>query len=477
MASPITASNSIDVQGMVQSLMKAESQPLAQMKTEAKKIDTKISAYGKLQSQIAAFRDAAATLARFDTWRAVKATSGNAAAVEITAGPGATATQRAIEVQRLAQSQTVTSGALAGSDTVVGGGTLRIQLGTQPSGATSFTPDAARPEVSVTVAAGATLAEVRDAINGADAGVRASIVRDGDQVRLFVTGTASGGNQAFRMLADDGDGTATDAAGLSSIAFDPTAAAGSGRNLTMMRTATDAEYTIDGVALTARGNRIAGALDGVDLVLKQVTTAPVMLDVDVDAQALQESLQKFVSAYNSLNTLLAEQTKYDETSKVAGVLQGDRSAVGILSQVRSIVRETVTGGTLARLGDVGISLQRDGSLQLKASTFQSAATDPTRLEALFAAVGTGATDRGLMQRFKDLGDRLIGNDGSVKTATDAWAARLAANKKRQDAFEVRMSEVEKRLLRQYSSLDAQLAAAQQSSSQLASALAGLPKLG
>jgi flagellar hook-associated protein 2 len=477
MASPITASNSIDVQGMVQSLMKAESRPLTQMKTEAKKIDTKISAYGKLQSQISGFRDAAATLARFETWRAVKATSGNAAAVEITAGAGATATQRAIEVQKLAQSQTVTSGALAGSDTVVGGGTLRIQLGTQPSGASSFTPDAARPEVSVTVAAGATLAEVRDAINGAGAGVRASIVRDGDQVRLFVTGTTSGANQAFRLQADDGDGNSTDTAGLSSIAFDPTAAAGAGRNLTMMRAASDAEYTIDGVALTAHSNRIAGALDGVDLVLKQVTTAPVLLDVDVDAQALQESLKKFVTAYNSMNTLLAEQTKYDETSKVAGVLQGDRSAVSILSQVRAIVRETVTGGTLTKLADVGVSLQRDGSLQLKSSTFESAATDPTRLETLFAAVGTGETDRGLMQRFRDLGDRLIGSDGSVKTATDAWAARLAANKKRQGAFEVRMTEVEQRLLRQYSSLDAQLAASQQSSSQLASALAGLPKRG
>ena len=38
-----------------------------------------------------------------------------------------------------------------------------------------------------------------------------------------------------------------------------------------------------------------------------------------------------------------------------------------------------------------------------------------------------------------------------------------------------MTDVEKRLLRQYSSLDAQLAAAQQSSSALTSALSALPK--
>jgi flagellar hook-associated protein 2 len=475
MASPITASSILDVQSLVASLMKAEARPLTLMQTEARKIDTKISAYGALQSQVSAFRDAAAALARVEGWRAVKASSADAAAVEVTAGPGASATQRAIEVQQLAQAQTVTSGTLAGADAVIGGGTVRIQLGTQPAGAASFAADAVRPEVSVAVPAGATLAEVRDAINGANAGVRASIVRDGDQVRLFVSGSASGGNQAFRLQVDDLDGGSTDVAGLSAIAFDPTAGAGAGRNLSLVRAASDAAYSIDGVALTARSNRIAGALDGVDLVLKRVTTAPVLVDVTADTEALKASMQKFVDAYNSLNTLLAEQTRYDETSKAAGVLQGDRSAVGILSQVRSIVRETVAGGTLTRLGDVGVSLQRDGSLALNASTFDSAATDPAQLEQLFAATGTGPTDTGLMLRFRDLGDRLIGADGSVKTAADAWQSRLAANKQRQDALEVRLTEVERRLLRQYSSLDAQLAAAQQSSAALANALAALPK--
>ena len=151
MASPITASSAIDVQGLVSSLMKAERKPLEQMQSEARKIDAKISAYGKLQSQVAAFRDAAASLSRLDAWRAVKGSSATPAAVEITARPGASATQHAVSVQQLAQPQTISSGAFAGADTVIGGGTLRIQLGTQPSGATSFTPDATRAEVALSL--------------------------------------------------------------------------------------------------------------------------------------------------------------------------------------------------------------------------------------------------------------------------------------------------------------------------------------
>lgn len=476
MASPLTASSSIDVQGMVAGLMRVERRPLEQMKAEASKIETKISAYGKLQSQLAAFRDAAAVLGRFETWRGVRGTSADSTAVEVTANAGAPAGQHSVSVQQLAQSQTATSAGFASADAVVGGGTLRIQMGSQPTGATSFAPDATRPEVAVTVAAGATLAEVRDAINAAGAGVRASIVRDGDQVRLFVSGSDSGGNQAFRMTVTDLDGSTADTAGLSRLAFDP-AATGPGQRMSLVRPATDAQYTLNGVALTARSNRIAGAMDGTDLVLKRVTTSPVQVDVSVDVDALRGATQRFVDAYNALNKLLAEQTRYDEATRTAGPLQGDRSAVGIMSQIRGIVRETVTGGTFTRLADVGLTLQRDGSLALSSTAFASAATDPRRLEALFAASGasTTATDRGLGLRFRDLGDRLSGAGGTVDTASAAWTARKTANQKRQDAFELRMTDVEKRLLRQYTSLDAQLAAAQQTSAALTSALAGLPK--
>jgi flagellar hook-associated protein 2 len=475
MASPISANGSIDVQGMVGALMKAERRPLEQMRTEAKRIDAKISAYGKLQSQIASFRDAAAALAKAETWQAVKATSSLPAAVEVVARAGASPSRHAIEVQQLAQAQTLASGRFAGTDAVVGGGTLRIQLGTQPTGDSSFEPDPDRTETSVTIPTGATLATVRDAINASGSGVRASIVRDGDQVRLFLAGAATGADQAFRIRTDDADGTSTDATGLSALAFDPTAVAGDGRNLSSVRPATDARYTIDGLALTARTNRVTDALDGVDLVLRQVTTAPVELDVAVDAAALEASTKTFVDAYNALNKVLAEQTRYDEAARAAGPLQGERSALTVLGQVRAIVRETVAGGTLARLSDVGITLQRDGSLAMRGESFQAAAGAPRSLQALFAGTGTGTDERGLMLRFRDLGDRLTGSEGPVSTATEAWRARKTANGRRQDALEVRMSDVEKRLLRQYTALDAQLAAAQSSSAALANALSALPK--
>jgi flagellar hook-associated protein 2 len=476
MPSPITSSGALDVQGIVSALVKAESVPLTKLQADAKKIDVRISSYGKIQSALATFRDAAASLSRASAWQGVKAISSNSA-VEISARAGAAATSIAIEVQQLAAKQTVTSGAWASADTVVGGGTLTIQKGSQPSGANSFSPDGTQAAVNVSIPPNATLAQVRDAINASDSGVRASIVKDGNQVRLFLTGAEEGGNQAFKIEVADDDGISTDTTGLSSLAFDPTAATGSGRNLSLARAATDAQYTLDGVALTSNSNRITGALDGVDLVLKQVTSSPAQLDVSIDPDAMQTGLQKFVDAYNALNTLMAEQTRYDPATKAAGALQGDSSAIGMINQIRSALGGAVSGSTLSRLSDAGISLQRDGSLKLNAAQFKETATNPDNLKNLFSAPGTTEADKGLMVRLRELGDRFLSTDGTVSNATSTWEARKAAIIKRQDALQIRLEQVEKRLMAQYTRLDAMLVSAQASGAQLQSALAGLPRFG
>ena len=476
MASPITSSSMIDVQGIVTNLMKVESAPLTALKKDASTITTKISAYGKVSSSIATFRDAANNLAQLSTWRAVNAVSSNPSAVTVTASSSAAVSQNSIEVQQLARAQNLASGSYSASTATVGSGTLQIQLGTQPTGATSFTAGSSAA-VSVTIAAGASLADVRDSINAAGAGVRASIVKDGDGVRLFVSSATTGANQAFKMTVTDSDGNSDDASGLSALAFDPTMTAGAGSNLSLVQQALDAKYTIDGVALTSRTNTVTSAIDGVDLAFNQVTTAAVQINVKSDTDALKASTQKFVDAYNALNKVLSDGTRYDESTKTAGPLQADRAAVSMLQQIRSIVTDTVTGGTLTRLADAGMTLQRDGSITLSATNFASAASSPSNLQALFAATGggSGSTTQGLMLRFRSLADGITGTQGSLTAASDNWAARKKNNQARQEEIQVRLNSRQAALLKQYSALDAKLAAAQQNSAQLSSALAGLQK--
>ena len=54
------------------------------------------------------------------------------------------------------------------------------------------------------------------------------------------------------------------------------------------------------------------------LTLNKVTTAPVQVSAAQDDVSIRKAMDTFVTAYNDLNKLLAEQTKYDAGSKTAG---------------------------------------------------------------------------------------------------------------------------------------------------------------
>lgn len=453
----ISASSSLDVHGIVSQLMQIEQRPLQSIRTTINGIQTKLSAWGRLQSAMSSFQDAARALARADTWSAGKASSSDEAALLATAGSGAIRGGYSIEVARLASRQTVASAAFADAAAVVGGGTLRIRMGSLDEAGTAFTPDSSRPEVAIDIADGATLADVRNAINAAGAGVSATLVADGSGQRLMLRSTDSGAAQAFSITVEDPDGGNTDGAGLSALAFDPAAAAGSGRNLQLTQAAQDALVTVNGLQVSAAGNRLEGVIENVTLELRRVTTAPVEVDVRSDDESLRASIEKFVKAYNELNSLIASQTAYNAETKTAGALQGNQTVTRIQQQLRETMRGTVGSDQANTLNALGIEFQRDGSLSIKDSKLKEALASPSMLKNFFAATGSEPGQQGIAQRLVTrLGDMLAA-DGTLSNATDALKARQRSAEQQQERLNARLNSIEQRLLRQYTALDANLA--------------------
>jgi flagellar hook-associated protein 2 len=363
----------------------------------------------------------------------------------------------------------VASGAYADGAAVVGEGTLRIRMGALDATGTSFTPDAARPEVAVTIAAGSTLAQARDAINAAGAGVTASLVADGSGQRLMLRSTESGAAQAFSVAVDDADGASQDASGLSALAFDPAAAAGAGRNLSLTQSAQDALVTVNGLQVSSPSNRLTGVIENVTLELGRVTTSPVEVTVGSDSASLRGSLDAFVKSWNDLNKLLADQVRYDPDTKTAGPLQGDQTVVRVQQQLREILRGTVGSGPPNSLSALGIEVQRDGSLATNAARLDAALADPSAVQAFFAQSGATAADDGLAKRLVTRLDAMLATDGVLTGATDSLHAREKAAGQQQERLEARLTEIQKRLLRQYTALDASLA-------QMTSSLASVQSL-
>ena len=208
--------------------MAVESQPLTALQSKATTLQTDLSAFGQVQSLVSSLQDAAKPL--FDpTYFALTNTSStDPTSVSAATTSGAVAGIYSVSVSSLSAGQSVVSptGQYTDGTSVVGTGSLTIQLGSWNAGNTVFTPGRL---AAITIPIGAsadTLAGVAAAINAANAGVSASVVTDASGARLALQSSSTGAANGFRVSVADDDGNNSDAAGLSRLAYDPQNGAG-----------------------------------------------------------------------------------------------------------------------------------------------------------------------------------------------------------------------------------------------------------
>jgi len=244
-----------------------------------------------------------------------------------------------------------------------------------PGAATSLTLDDAdggTPALSLAIAAGATVADVAQAINDeAGAPATAAVVNG----KLVLSGTAPGAAREFSL------------AGLNLRPTHPIAGK-------------DAKYFLDGDATeySSPTNTVADAIPGVTLTLKGTTTDSVGITAGapaLDQELVKSRIRAFVDAYNAVATLarteLAEKKVLNPVSDFQagqGALYGDTGLIAMQSRLRLAMGEGYAGvGNLAttdELADIGISSGKVGSSveQAKQGLLR---IDETKLSAAVAA--------------------------------------------------------------------------------------------
>jgi flagellar hook-associated protein 2 len=479
--SPIST-GPIDVNTLVSELMTVESQPLRQLQSQQSGVQAKLSAYGQVQSALSSFDTAVSALKLGSGFQAAQATvtgSGVGATVSGTPAPGS----YAVTVSSIAQAQAAASAPLAGASTVVGTGTLTIQLGTYNAGANTFTAQSGSGPVSVTInSSNDTLGGIAAAINGAAAGVTASVVTDNSGSRLVLSSTSTGTANGFKLTVADSDGTNTDASGLSQIAFDPTAAAGAGKNLTQTQTAADAQYSINGLSLTSSTNSITTAVSGLTLNLTQAppsgSTLQAQITVGSDTNAVTNNVNSFIQAYNSLVNLESSLTGYNASTNTASTLTGETPMFELSSQLRSILGSQMSGGASGApswLAEVGIDFQSNGTLSLNSAKFASAlSANPTGVAKLFSNATGSGTQQGFAVRLAASVESMLGPTGLVGGTQTSLQSTMGTMNHQITQMQGRLSQTQQQLIAQYSKLNADMVVAQQNQVALANALAGLP---
>lgn len=453
----------IDINGIINQLIKAEGQPqfdaITRQETAA---NSRLSGLGSLKSALSSFQTAVQKLKDPNLFKATQAVSANTAIFTSTAGVGAVPGTHTVEVTQLAASQqSITSTEYSGSGAAasVNGGTLNF---TYPVGS-------AKTAFSVTIGANATLANVRDAINGAagNNGVTASIIN--------VNSTVTPGTTISKLVLNSKD---TGTANGFSVGVTTADAAGTGLNV--LDTATPANYStvaaadanikVDGLAATRSSNTISDVLPGVTLNLQSAAVGTVVnLGVTLDTTAISKTIGDFVTAYNSFNTTTHSLGKYGGTSagSTNGALLGDATLRNVTSQLRQDTSTPVTSATSGynSLAMIGISIDKTGVMSLDSTKLTAALTaNLSAVSDVFTSTNGVATrlDTRLTQYLQS-GGSLDSQQTSLNKQLKSFTAKRADVQSRLDSLQASM-------LKQFTAMDTVVGRLKSTSTYLTNAL-------
>ena len=450
----------LDVSSIVEQLVAIERRPIDLLTTQKTALQSKLSAFGLLKSYTTNVEDAVARLADPTLWQKTSTGSTDPSSVSATSTAAAAGGSYSVQVGQLAQSQSLASGAYLANTSSVGTGTLKIELGSWGAGP-AFTPKVPASSVDVVIGAGEdSLESVRAKINAANAGVSASIIKDGSGSRLVIRSLATGAENAMRITATGAAALPTlptDPPSLASLVYNPAAPASS--KLTQSIEAKDAQATINGLAVTSKSNTFADVIEGVTLTVGKVTSSAVQVNVGSDKDAMKKAVNDFVKAYNDISNYLSQQTRYDPDTKTAGDLQGDRATLSLQSQLRTaLTRSSGASSTYRSLSDMGIELQRSGTLTVNDTKLSAALGNLTEVSKAFAnPASNGSGYTGLAVSMKSLTDSMTLTDGLVTTRSDGLRTSIKRVDTQVAKYEERVASTRERLLRQYGALDTKVA--------------------
>ena len=444
----------LDINTIVEQLVALERRPLTQMRSDASRLQTQVSSYGKMQSLVSGLQDASNKLSTNTLWSKTVSTVSDASVIGVSAGTGAAAGSLEVAVTKLARSQTTSSlDSFADSNALVGAGTLNIAIGAWDTGQTAFTPKTGSTAIDITIAATDTLAQVRDKINGAGAGVSASIVTDASGSRLALRSASSGSENGFRISTLDADGDNVNGAGLSRLAYDPPA----GTRMQLAQAAVNAEATVNGIAVSSASNELGGVVAGLTITLRK-EGASAEVGIAADREAVVSAVKSFADAYSELAKYIAQQTRFDAASNTGGPLQGDSSATGLLSRLRGVLNlPSGAAAAFPRMSDAGLQLQRDGTLKVDDGKLTTAMADLSELKKAFSNTDTNTPGNdGFARRYSQLTQQMLGVDGNLTTRTEGLQKLISRNGDNQTKLEDRVTRFRERLVAQYTAMDANL---------------------
>lgn len=393
---------------------------------------TKISAVAQARADLDGFADSLELMVADGTLRS-KATSSDESVMTVSARAGMTADSfnATIIVNQLARAQTSVSAVVADRTAPIGQGTMTLAIGDK-----SF---------AITInAQNDSLDGLAAAINESGSGVTASLVNDEGGQRLVLKGRTGAAN-AFTLTPDAGAD-----ANLSQFSY------GDSGSMTLGQSAANAEFTVDGIAFSRASNIVDDVLNGMSVTLKKASAGqPVELGASRPLDIIRQTVGDFVSVYNQLKKSLSE------ASKLSGIGSSLRQ---LESELSGMVNKALTSHpTINNLAAIGVSTNKEGVLILDQAKLDKAlADDAGAVEQIFNprrdAAHNATTDPGISGVLDALRDKAVAPNGVLDRMKTMLETRQKNLTEQLEKIETRETAYRARLEKQYSGLDAKLAA-------------------
>ncbi|WP_341675069.1 flagellar filament capping protein FliD [Niveibacterium sp. SC-1] len=462
--SSVGLATGLNVDDIVSKLMSAEQQPAVLLQQKSTKLSTQLSAFGQIKSVMSSLQDATTALGSADKYAAMSARVSDSSALSATSSTSALAGSYNVKVLNLAQGQRVASN--SGVASSVAAGTLTIQLGTYSTDSNNVTTFSAASTAATPINfTGSTLTELRDSINAAKTGVTASIVNDGTSDRLVLASDGVGGATGFQISGTDG---------LSGLSYDASTAASS-NSFSSLQSAQDSKIEVQGLTITRSSNTVENAIPGVTLNLTaKTTTDPVVVTVSKDNSQATTAVQNLVKAYNGMISTMNAMTSYNKDSNQASVLTGDASIASMRNLARGALTQSVklSDGSSMRFSDMGVTLQKDGTLAVDTTKLNKALTEQPARVAEFLAGNSSTT--GLSKLASKTLDSINGTNGSLAGKTKGLQSSIDSIGKQLDSWNTRLTAIEARYRAQFTALETTISSMQSTQTYLTQQLAALP---
>ena len=249
-----------------------------------------------------------------------------------------------------------------------------------------------------------------------------------------------------------------------------------------LQAALNSNISVNGLSVSSSTNEVDGVVPGLKLDLMATTSTAVVMAVTHDTTVAKSSITALVSAYNAFEVVMEELTSGGSATTDKGALRSDSGVNAIKDKVKSFLtsNSSTPGASVDSMGDIGISLQKNGTFKVDGAALSSALTSHyADITKMFSAntndqSSFSTSSFGIGGDVVKLISSYLSSSGLVALRDSAYSVKKLSLTEQQATLDKKMTAVELRYTKQFSTMSKIMDEMKSTQDFLESSLSNLP---